>query len=1269
MNIFNRLFFIVILFVPPVISFTQEKTYKDEIKWSDEQRKAFEYIEDEKVGSKKYLHFNGANYFNTDTLLPYYYRLIPVQTSHVKNVKFEETSFTPLRDLQFEGKDAISNSISLSGTVQSSGGQNYLVIQFIPLRKNNLTGRIEKLTHFTVSFEPYYERKTTESTHPSMKASTVLSSGDWIKLKISKNGIYKLTYNDLKYLNIKKFDQIAIFGNSEGLLPVDNAKSVNSSLKQIPVETYKGTDGEFGEGDYILFYAAGPHRWDYDEGNDFYTRVKHPYTDCNYYFLTDDYGTSKPTGNVYAPAGPVDTTVTEFLDFKHHENNKQNLIRSGQRWYGEYFDIENQQTFSFNFPDLYTGMPAKIKGRVVGRSPVSSNFNIKSNGSLLMQLPIGSVNFSHTGYFAKSNSGITHFSPSRDPLEVTVHYDKPTASAVGWLDYLTVNAYRKLKMSGNALRFRYTSSSETEQVQFRLGNVARDIEIWEISDPENIKKVDNYSKEGSVLTFNIEADTNMREFLAFYPESYLTPQIVERVGNQDLRGAGTFDMLIVTKPRFVQQASRISSIHQNYSGLSVKVVTDKQIFNEFSSGKTDPTAIRNYIKMVYNNPTPEDTLKYVLFFGDGSYKNFNCGYREELVTYQSYNSINYTRSFVSDDFFGLLDPTENIESSPSGLLDIGIGRLPVKDASEATSAVEKIRYYLRYMDKGSWLNRVCFVADDEDGNLHMEDADDLAKIVENNNPEFFIDKIYADAYEQVNIATGERYPEMNKDISERINNGILIFNYSGHGGDDHLGHEWLLTQDDIASWSNFDKYPLFVTATCEFTRFDDPDNLSAGEKVIMKPKGGAISLFSTTRLVYAGLNFNLNSAFYNHVFTRDSDNEPLRLGDIVRLTKINTGSNNNKRNFTLFGDPAIQLPLGKHKVDIDSVVNQDKLLIDTLKALDEITISGHIKDEEGSLVSDYNGTLSVSILDKELSKQTLANDGGTPFNYKEQNNRLFTGNTRVENGKFAVQWIVPKDILPGYDNGKILFLGYNKGNKSAQDGHTDLIVGGYSDNQLSDNQGPEMEAYMNDKKFVSGGITDEHPTLVVELEDSSGINTSSGGIGHDIEGVLDNKVSEKISLNNYYQASTDNYRKGRVNYKFSDIAKGEHQLKIKAWDVNNNPSVTTLDFIVAESEEFKLDHVLNYPNPFTENTSFYFEHNRPNETLKILIQIFTVSGKLVKTIRRQIFADGFRVGPLHWNGRDDFGDAIGKGVYIYKLKVVAENGDKAEEIEKLVILK
>ena len=1265
---FNRLLFLSFFLLLPFLTFSQSKTFSDKIKWSDEVKMAYEYIKNKKVGSEKYLHFEGAKYYGSN-LIPYYYKIIPVKFNNLKNVKFRNKIFSPVKHDHFAGKTEIKNEIELSGTIQKSKGQNYLVLRFIPLIINNQTGAVKKLSDFTVSYEYDYSEKTETKTYSVSRSNSVFSSGDWVKLRISKAGIYKLNYDDLKYLGINDFNRISVFGNSKGLLPVDNSDEVDGSLKQIPIEVFKGEDGIFNEGDYILFYAFGPHRWDYNNNIDFYEKVKHIYTDCNYYFITDDYTSSKQIGSLGVSTGPYDTLVTVFPDYAHHELNKQNLIKSGQRWYGEYFDITNEQTFSFNFPEIYTQIPGKVKARVAGRSPVSSIFNLEYNNQVIKQLPVGSVNYSHTGYFAKVNSGTTSFFPVESPVEITVDYNKPTASAVGWLDYLTVNCYRKLKMTGNSLRFRYRSASTGERVRFSISNVVEDIEIWDISDPENVKRIENYQLNNQKATFNILMDSvKRREFLAFYPGNYQTPQVVERVKNQNLRGEGTHDMIIVTKPRFKSQASSIAQIHRNHNDLKVKVVTDKQIYNEFSSGKTDPSAIRNYLKLVYHTPAPENLLKYLLLFGDGSYKNFRCGYKDELVTYQSYNSIDYTGSFVSDDFFGLLDSSENIEGFPSGLLDIGIGRLPVQDASEANAAVDKIRYYIKYMERESWLNRVCFVADDEDGNKHMKDADNLAEIVKNNNPEFYIDKLYADAYKQVNIATGERYPDMNEDINERVNNGVLIFNYSGHGGDDHLGHEWLLTQDDIASWSNFDKYPLFVTATCEFTRFDDPDNRSAGEKVIVKSEGGSIALFSTTRLVYSNLNYDLNSAFYDYVFTRDSENEPLRLGDIVRLTKINTGANNNKRNFTLFGDPAIQLPLGKYSIELDSVINNSGSIIDTLKSLAKITIKGHVEDESSNLLSGYNGNLYVSVLDKEVNKQTLANDGGSPFSYNEQNNLLFKGETQVEDGKFEFQWIVPRDILPGYDNGKILFLGYNN-EYSAQAGNTNLIVGGYSDNQVDDDDGPEMEAYMNDEDFVSGGITDEHPTLVVNLTDSSGINISSGGIGHNLEAILDNKLSEKISLNNYYQASTDNYRKGKINYKFSEIEKGEHQLKIKAWDVNNNSSVTSLDFIVEESEEFTLEHVLNYPNPFTENTAFYFEHNRPNQSLKILLQVFTVSGKLVKTIRRQIYTDGFRVGPLPWNGLDDFGDKIGKGVYIYKLKVESENGETAEEIEKLVILK
>lgn len=1248
-------------------SFSQSKTIKRALEWS-ENRNYKVYKEQKAVKSGEYISFKGAHYPDENTFLPFFSELIDLRTSGKAEVSLHDLSFSPLNQSEIltkEAKEYIDERIKVRSKVYLSGGQPKLDVKFVPVRKNPNTGGYEKLEEFSLKYKMLSDKKLKTKSGTVISDKSVLSGGKWKKVRIKKSGVYKLTYSQLKEMGFNNLSNINIYGNSDGVLPIDNQNYEDKALEKNSVKYRLGDDNTFDKGDYILFYGESPHKWQYDEKTNFFYRHNHPYTDYNYYFITDSKGLTKTVPQKNKPSGDAVESVTTFTDFRHHEKNDKNLLISGQLWVGELFDLQEERSFSFKFPNLISGSKIKFRTDFVGRSPIASNVSVSYKNQTIGNERIPPVNYNFTGDYAKKVTVLDSLTASSSPLDLTVKYNKSSASALGWLDFITVNARRKLSMEGEQLLFRIAKSQSPKLVEVKIENSENIQAIWEVTDPNNPQEIDYTNVKGNIR-FKLTTDTIWRNFIALKKDGAYKPENLGSVDNQNLHSYSAADMLIVTKERYMEQAREIAGLHKNHDNMQVHVVTDREIYNEFSSGCPDPAAIRNFVRMVYERSTKQDSLEYLLLFGDGSYDNWECQSNSNLITYQSKESLNYSNSFVSDDFFGLLDPLDNSGGRLDGLVDIGVGRLPISNVTQAQNVVDKIRYYMRSLDNGFWTNRLCFVADDEDKNLHMRDADKLARLVENSYPSFSIDKIYLDNYEQQSTATGTVYPEVNEEIRETINNGVLIFNYTGHGGEKQLAQEKIVTENDINSWVNFNRMPVFMTATCEFTRWDAENYTSAGEKVLLNPKGGAIALFSTTRLVYASLNYELNEAFYNQVFQKKSNGKPYKLGDVVRYTKNNAGDDENKRNFSLIGDPAITLPLGEKQIVTDSLqVNQNAS--DTLKALDKVSVSGHVEEYSGSVDQHYSGNAFIRVKGKKQQITTKANDGGTPFQYKDRKNILFKGTVTVKDGFFESNFVVPLDLATEYGTGKMNYFADNS--PVAQGFDRSFIVGGTSDNVLEDDQGPEIDLFMNNKDFVSGGITNESPVLIAEMSDSSGINISGSGVGHNLTATIDGKASDKVVLNDYYQAEENTYQEGEVEYQFSDLDKGRHTLKLEAWDVNNNVSSSTIEFRVTESENFKLDHVLNYPNPFTQSTQFYFEHNRPNEQLDVMIQIFTVTGKLVKTIHRNILSSGFRVGPIPWDGKDDFGDKIGKGVYLYRLKVRSENGKTAEKIEKLVILK
>jgi hypothetical protein len=634
--------------------------------------------------------------------------------------------------------------------------------------------------------------------------------------------------------------------------------------------------------------------------------------------------------------------------------------------------------------------------------------------------------------------------------------------------------------------------------------------------------------------------------------------------------------------------------------------------------------------------------------------------------------MNIINSIATDEYYGFLDDGEGTGAGNS-MLDIGIGRLVVSTSESAHAMVNKIIHYATGDEAvfGSWRNVVCFVADDEDGNMHMEDqAEKMATRLDTSYGWLNVDKIYLDAYPQISTSGGQRAPAVNEAINNRISKGALVINYTGHGGESGWAHERILEIADINSWTNYDKLPIFITATCEFSRYDDPTRTSAGELVYLNQNGGGLALFTTARATYGSPNFELNNAMYDYMF-EEVDGEYLRFGDIIRNAKNKSGGiSDNDRKFILIGDPALMLAYPEHNVQTIKINDvQVSELGDTIKALQKVTVSGSVNGENGNVLSTFNGILRPTVFDKPTQVVTLVSDPDSdPFTFELLMAILYKGKANVKNGYFSFSFIVPKDIAYNYGYGKISYY-VNNAESDGTGYYDNVIIGGYDNNVPPDNTGPEIELYMNDENFVFGGMTDETPIMLAFVNDSSGVNTVGTGIGHDIVCTIDNDVNKSYVINDYYESEIDSYSSGVINYPLSKLAAGNHSLNLKVWDVHNNSSVAYTEFVVAESAELAIDHVLNYPNPFTTSTAFFFEHNKPNSMLEAQVQIYTMTGILIKTIDEIVITHGYRSEPIYWDGLDDFGDRIGRGVYLYKVRVRSQDGTYAEQLEKLVILR
>jgi hypothetical protein len=1188
--------------------------------------------------------------------------------------------------------------------------KEYLAFANIIPYRLNPEGRIEELVSYKIEWtSTANDQQLNRTSSTVFKPNSILRTGNWYKVGVTKNGIHKIDRTLLKSMGVDPSlinpKNIRIYGNGGHMSPEKNNAYRYDDLVENAIMVVGESDNVFDAGDYILFYGQETNEWIFDTLHkvsclDFYNRQNY-YSDTSYYFITADLGPGKRITNRSSSASPATNTTSTYDYFDFHEQNTTNFIKSGTEFYGEYFDYTTSYNFSYPVPNLVVGDTVTAIAKVAARGSSPSTYNFSFSGTTVT-FTSGIVNLNdYLGDYVSITSGCGSTLCNSSSL-LNFSLNKISAGTVGWLDKIIFNCRRNLVFNGTQFQFRDSRTAGSGNLTNYMLNVGSfsNISIWDVSDITNVVN-QQFNLSGPNLDFTALNDS-ITDYVISNGTDYFIPVFHNKVLNQDLHSVSQADYVIVTYPGFLSQAQKLGQLHQTYDGLTYTVVTTNQIYNEFSAGKPDPVGIRDFVRMLYNrNISAGKQVKYLLLYGDGSYKvkdrygsnNTSLIPAWEVGGYPKDNSYNPTISTVCDDFYGWMDDTEGDDWSNS-LVDIGIGRFTVQNTTEANTAYAKVEAYYKknynftvadaevyFCSKtatyplGDWRNWVTFIADDEDNQTHMNDANILSNKIKTKHPEYNIDKIFADAFLQYSTPGGNRYYDVSSGIDHRVQKGTLVLNYTGHGGEVGLGHERYLEISQIQSYDNINNMPLFITATCEFSRFDDPDRTSAGELCFLNPNGASIALFTTVRLAFSNTNFTLNSNLYDIIFDTLPGGKMPALGDIMKLTKRKSGIQFYYLNFHLLGDPALKLAYPQEQV-YTTMINNNPVTsssTDTLKALAKVTVNGFVGDRNGTKLTNFNGILYPTVFDKEQEITCLGNDPGSllggiiPFKFLIQKNIIYKGKVQVVNGDWTFSFIVPKDIAYNFDIGKFSYYAHN-GLIDANGYNKNFYIGGSSPTALADNAGPVVSLYLNDKKFVSGGITNDKPNLYAEVTDSSGVNTVGTGIGHDIVAILDENSSKPILLNDYYEADLNSYQAGKIKYPFNTLSEGTHRLSIKVWDVQNNSNMAYTDFVVAPSAEIALTHVLNYPNPFTTRTKFFFENNQCCQTLKVNIQIFTVSGKVVKTISQTLTNEGFRSDGIDWDGKDDFGDKLAKGVYVYKLSVSGNDNKKAEKTEKLVIL-
>jgi hypothetical protein len=1097
--------------------------------------------------------------------------------------------------------------------------------------------------------------------------NSVLADGQILKLKVEKNGVHKVTFQDLQTAGLNPAtinpNNIQVFGNGGGMLPQANSAARISDLQENPIVVELGSDNIFNAGDYILFYAQGADVHKYEaQLNDLlkFRFEKNLYDEFNYYYLKVGKDIGKRIQKAENLTGG--TKITTYNEIAHHELEQTNIIGSlqnsggggsGRMWFGERFDFVSETTINFESQGLVTSRPIFLRASAMAYSSRVSEFSFSVAGQNFGILPILASQistYSKKGDIntATFSSTLTNSSSASASLPVKVAYNKTDNIGFGHLDYLTLEFSRTLSFYKQNTHFRSVASSQNEISSFEFAQLPTSMRVWNIT---NLASIQEISPNSSTLNnFVVRTNRKLNELVAFDINAELPkPLEIKPIINQNLHGFSTPNFVIVTHEDFLDAAQKLAAFHNQNDNLEVLVVTANQIWNEFSSGKQDVSAIRDFVRFLYKKQN--DKLRYLLLFGDTSYdyKNRILSNNNFVPIYQSRESLAPVETFSSEDFFGLLEDNEgeweeDFQSQQEDL-DIGIGRIPVRNTNQANQVVDKIIGYSLPQTLGNWRNKVVFVADDGDSNIHLRDSELLINIIESYNG-YQAEKLYVDAFPQISTSNGKYSFAVREKLNQNVNEGSLIVNYMGHGSESSLATEAVVDLASISNWKNLNNLPLFVTATCEFGRYDNPDVFSVGERLMTNEDGGGIGLVTTTRPVTASTNFILARAFYNNVFERLPNGEMPRLGDIIKATK-NESLTKLNRNFTLLGDPALRLNYPQEQAIITQV-KTNGIVSESIKALDKVVLSGQIMNN-GTLSSDFTGDLDITIFDKPAELRTFG-DESQPMFYTAWQNVLYKGKAKINQGKFEVTFVVSKDINYNLAAGRVTMYAKHETENRDANGFYAVQIGASNTNAPIDNTPPTAQIWIENKMFVSGAKVPSNTTLLAEISDENGINLTGYGVGREIRAVLDGEATQTFILNDYFEYEKGSFQNGKIAFPLQDLKVGKHTLTFTVWDTYSNPTTIEIDFYV-ENKPIEITEIIPFPNPFWSNVEFNVTHTRTGDDIEVILVVYDVLGRAVRTVRQDYTNNNGNFSNLSWNGRDNEGTPVKNGMYICKIYI------------------
>jgi len=1108
---------------------------------------------------------------------------------------------------------------------------------------------------------------------PERPGDSFETSANWLKMRVTRQAAHAVSPADLRNVGVSPASvdprTIRVFSGTGLPLPENVTAPRPDWMVECDILVEGESDGVFDEGDRVVFCAFGPDGWACDMGlapaeEPYY---ENPLSPSNVYWLTwESPGT--PSGFSGEPrrmqeddlqSSPSATPADAYWARDHLERNIYEWLGASDNWFWQQMQqspLPERRQFTHQLNRVRTDSTAVLRVRVEGISAAAANPDHHTRFSLNGELV-------HVAEWEGETRLIVEIADvpvveGDNTLEIFLPRQgdsfRDDRILVDWYD---LEYWRELWAADGQLVF--GSSGRTGEIRYTVGGLAgQDVSVFKVLDRYTTRTVPGVTTEsgsnGFRAVFNDDvADT--ASYIVVSPEALVTPRI-SRDAPAGLRTVTAADYVMIAHDDFYDAALRLRSYRESAAGggFRVRLVRVSDVYDDFSWGLQDPTAIRDFLKHVWDHEDVPPT--HALLVGDTS-----ADYRGYLASTTPcyipahYDPATYSRLAPIDAWY------VGFSGVTSYFMAMALGRLPARSVSEINAMIDKIIRYESAPVFGPWRNTAILVADDQFKQpdlpgyccefFHTEQTEQLSTDV----LPWPLDrrKIYLMEYPA--DAVGKK-PAARADIIEAWNRGAILMNFTGHGNEIVLAHESVFLYDDVSLLRNIDALPLFFAASCRLNRFDQQTVDSMGELLMKSPAGGSICSIGSTRDSGAFQNASLNSRFIAAIFAsqQQSTTPALDTGSAFQAAFTTTPFDawRNNRLFAFLGDPAVTLaaPWGGGVIDTTGV--------EPMRRRDTVTVSGANQGStEGS-----DGLVLLTARDcADTSGYFHVPPPGNAYHvrYTLPGSTVYRGLAPVADGEFAGQFVVSSASAEGrYARiGAYFYSGDADGSFSMENVTLRDSV------EVSDTRGPSIAV-----EFAGGGTSVLPETAFsVSLYDENGIDLVGRGspaITISFDG------GAPIDVTGDFLYDVGEHRRGVIERRLPTLGLGGHTLTVSAADNIGNGTEANQWFEVVSAADFVIRNVASSPNPFprgeTEGTYILFQLPVDAE---VGVDVFTVGGRLVRRIGEFHATAG--ANQVYWDGRDQQGDELANGVYLYRIHATSAlyRGDRAEVIGRAVVMR